>query len=126
MFKVGITLTKWNAKGVKRQADAVAKRRVLKAANFLQQRIRRNISKSTRNLGPSKPGEYPHRKTGHLHKTIFRRPVSSLAGPAQDVGTKVGYGVTHELGERPFITRTYYEQAAVIKSILMGGAVPKA
>ena len=97
-----------------------AKKRVVSTTNWLQQKIRKNIDKPTRALGPSRPFEFPHRNIGDLHRSIFRRVNVGRDSVVGEVGTKLEYGIEHELGVRPFITRTLYENMTELQARLQG------
>ena len=52
--------------------------------------VRRNISLSTRSLGPSLEGEFPHARQGRLRNSIFWS-LNESALEAQ-IGTPLNYG----------------------------------
>jgi len=113
-----MTQVNWYGKKVAEETTAKAWKRVMQAASYLKARIQQNVDIATAAAGPSRPGEYPHKVTGTLQKSIFLRP--RRAELACDVGTKLVYGVHWETTNRPYIRRTYAEQIAQIKAILEG------
>ena len=70
---------------------------------------------------PSEPGQFPHMYLGNLKKSIFR---GKAEGPKKDrfirVGTKLPYGIDHELGARPFLRRTLQEERRRLTRIMDG------
>lgn len=88
------------------------------AAMYLKAQIQKNVDIATAAAGPSRPGEYPHKVTGTLQKSVFTRKRQDSV--AVDVGTKLVYGVHWESTNRPYIRRTYAERLAQIQAILEG------
>lgn len=106
----------------------VARRNVLFAAAWYRNQVRRNIETPTATFGPSKPGEYLHRMTGRLHKSIFLRTRATTYAAIGEVGTNVqhkgfAYGQYWETeGDRSFLQRTLNENAATIRKMLVAPA----
>ena len=116
-----MTRINWYGNQVMKDSKALAWKRVMAAGSFLKARIQRNVDIATAAAGPSKPGEYPHKVTGTLQKSIFLRRRQDMV--AVDVGTKLVYGVHWEVTNRPYIRRTYAEQLGQIRAILDGKMV---
>lgn len=73
-------------------------KRLKTTLELLKTRIQRNISKSNRAGGPSKPGEFPKANTGRLRNSIFWQINEvDLSG---FVGTNLRYGLWLELGTK--------------------------
>jgi len=73
---------------------------------------------------PSKPGEPPHKQTGHLRRSITHE-VDRVNLFAR-IGTNVEYGRYLELGTkrmapRPWLRRALNEMTSKVKSILTTG-----
>jgi hypothetical protein len=123
-------------------------RRLREIGERLKLQIQRNISASTRVLGPSLPGGFPHAETGRLRSSIYWEV--DEARLAVRVGTPLAYGLYLEYGTgmgsnqglfryvdprtgrwvyarhpgasgmmpRPFLRRTHLEMMPVIVGIL--------
>lgn len=113
-----MTRIDWHGDKVAADTKQKAWKRVMQAASYLKARIQQNVDTATAAAGPSRPGEYPHKLTGTLQKSIFLRP--RQAELACDVGTKLVYGVHWETTNRPYIRRTLAEQLPQVKAILEG------
>ena len=108
----------WHGDNVQKDAQAQAWKRVMQAAMFLKAKIQKNVDIATRAVGPSKPGEYPHKVTGTLQKSVMMYPRKPQL--AVDLGTALGYGKRWETTNRPYFRRTFYEQLGTIRGILEG------
>ena len=69
---------------------------------------------------PSKPGDPPHKQTGHLLRSITREMASQFVGR---VGTNLKYGRwleqgTSKMAARPWLVRSLNEMASRINQIL--------
>ena len=101
-------------------AEVKAQTALRVGARYLVSKIQRNINVSTRAQGPSKPGEFPHKDTGALQRSIFE---ADGAGSSVIVGTSLNYGRFLELGTdglaaRPFIRRTMSEEMNAMTAII--------
>lgn len=95
-------------------------RRVALAAEKVKNQVVLNISEPTRELGPSKEGEFPHADTGRLRNSIFWRMQGELEAI---VGTNLFYGLVLEYSRnRSFLRRTMWEMRdEIIKILTLGG-----
>lgn len=131
--------------GAMKETEAILRRRVLAMANYLQIKTQLNLGHSGwgsesggkiskwKNIKdekgkkksiwyrPSKPGQFPHLDTGTLRASIYREgPTVTDTDIEARVGVNVGYGVDHELGDRPFLRRTAIEEEETLRKIADG------
>lgn len=139
----------WNGKVTEAMLRKRMRVRVLAASNYLQNITKKNVGHSgwgsatggsaskskiikkkdasgkrrryQIDYRPSKPGNFPHLDTGDLRKSIFRSAVKEDSkGIECIVGTILDYAIMHELGDRPFLTRTAREEEVTLRRILAG------
>jgi HK97 gp10 family phage protein len=96
------------------------KKKLAVIAEAVRGRVVENISESTRSVGPSAPGQFPHADTGTLRKSIFWKMVDNWTAV---VGSNLNYARYLELGTRkmaprPFLRPTLYSMKAEIQRIL--------
>lgn len=102
-----------------------AARRLNRATALLHERVIKNISKPTRTLGPSLPGNFPHADTGKLRQSIYME----LATPSNlegRVGSRLKYAGwlehgTNKMAARSYLRRTLREMQPRIRRILLRG-----
>ncbi len=113
---------KWHGDEVMRTINAEMVKRMHVAVNHLKEATRRNLNRrKTRTEGPSKLGEIPHVDIGTLRDSIFRRVDPGKDVVTGDVGTKLDYGIHHEIKGRPFLRPTLKMEERAIANILTGG-----
>ncbi len=89
---VGGVTSVWRGDAVTKGIRTEMKRRVSKSAVMLQRQVVKNISKPSRSIGPSRPGEFPHASKGAsgLAGSIFIKKsdngLSAFVGTANKVG----------------------------------------
>ncbi len=123
----------WFIEKVSNKIAFTLKARMLKATDFLKNRVVKNISRPvTKSKGVrsgkivvsnrSKPGEFPKADTTLLMKTIFNIVVPVSKGVIDGfVGTPQDYGVILELRmNRSFLARTLNENRTTIVRLLTG------
>jgi hypothetical protein len=124
VYRIGGSAIKWDGKAVEEKVAAIARRRVLAAANYLQVTTQVNVGESgwqpDGSYKPSKPGQFPHLKTGTMRANIYRDGPAKTGDIEARVGVNVDYGVDHELGDRPFLRRTAIEEESTLRKILEG------
>ena len=107
-------------KNMEELSDEIMERNLKLAQQFLVDKVKKNISISTKSKGPSKPGEFPHLDTGKLRQSI----VGAVDSDGNvTVGSNVSYALELENGTpdkpaRPFIKRTMAENAKKIEKIM--------
>jgi len=95
-------------------------KRMHAATNHLKEATRRNLNMhKTRVQGPSQIGDIPHVDIGTLRDSIFRRVEVTRDQVLGDVGTKLDYGIHHELAGRPFLRPTLKMEESRLQSILV-------
>jgi HK97 gp10 family phage protein len=133
---------RWYGASVKAKMDGMVNERLDRAARETRDYIRKQIStpnieergdrgrnrkgqftKAKRGTNPSKPGEYPHKLTGHLRRNVEME--HDREKMIARVGTNVEYGRYLELGtrkmkRRPWLSRALVEMRQRIKQILRG------
>lgn len=113
---------RWFGEDVQRTVNAEMVKRVHVATNHLKEATRQNLNRrKTRTEGPSKIGEIPHVDTGNLRDSVFRRVDVGKNVVTGDVGTKLDYGIHHELKGRPFLRPTLKMEEGAIANILTAG-----
>ncbi len=121
----------WFGKEVNNTISLAMRKRVTVVTKFLQQKVRENISRSvTVSTGPrggrvvtdrSKPGEFPKKDFGDLHKDIFGIIKTSRGITDGFVGSTLDYSVFLELSpklNRAFLVPTLFREQSTIKKIL--------
>jgi HK97 gp10 family phage protein len=98
---------------------------ILRAAMYLKNRIRRNLS--TPYPPASDPGEYPHRRTGELRRSVQLQ--QGKTGTVR-VGANVPHGRFLELGTsimepRPWLSQTLQEERTRLAAIARRAAQRK-
>jgi len=118
----------WFISEVMQKVRRTLKQRVTIAAQHLQDKVVKNISKPVRKLGVitvrSKHGEFPRADTTLLMKTIFNT-IKIIDKDIVDgyVGTTLDYGIILETSKklnRSFLLRTFREEKDKIKRIMDG------
>ena len=111
----------WHGERLRVKIEGHFKTQLLKAAEMLRSQTVRNLSIGrTRIEGPSEPGEFPHVDTGDLRKSV---KAQRLSNDHAVVFFTVSYGLFHEIGDRPFLKRTFDEIKHKLAKVLM--AKPK-
>ena len=133
----------WNGDALKAKIDAEMRRRLAASAIVVEDHakvlisvagtsgggkrdaqgkfIKGSYTKIRYNANPSRPGEPPHRQTGHLRRSITHEvDATKLVSRA---GTNVDYGRWLELGTvhvaaRPWLRRALIEKRGEIRLIL--------
>lgn len=100
---------KWHLPPLWRKLKKELRKRANRVGVKLVNQIQENISVSTRDHGPSKPGEYPHLDTGALRASIFHRLVDQGVAWQILVGSPLPYAVFLEYNGRSFLRRTLHE-----------------
>ncbi len=120
----------WFIDEVQNRVDLSLYQRMLKAVEYLQVKVVKNISVPvtkqifggrTRVTERSKPGEFPRADTTELYKTIFKHVVKTGRGVEGYIGTTLDYGAILETSERlrrSFIRRTAVEELDRLGRIL--------
>lgn len=117
----GITID-WHGKEIEGMLGRQMRRRIIVATAVLKAEVQKALSIPTRVEGPSDPGEIPHRFDGLLIKSIFGDVLPSTGNETEGrVGTKLNYGVFHEITDRPFLRPTLDAMRPTLASILTGG-----
>ncbi|MDZ4688503.1 MAG: hypothetical protein SH850_25800 [Planctomycetaceae bacterium] len=109
---------KFDDKKLQRLAHAEMHKRLIKAAILLLNGIRDDISLPTQTLGPSKPGEPPHRDTSQLWNSLFWQDMTEPRKVQVIVGTNLFYGAIHEFGERPFLRPAVLRYFSAMRRVL--------
>lgn len=113
---------RWFGEDVQRHIQRMMVQKMHVATNHLKEATRRNLNRhKTRTEGPSKIGEIPHVNIGNLRDSIFRRVDAKKDVVTGDVGTKLDYGIHHEIKGRPYLRPTLKMEERVIANILTGG-----
>lgn len=117
---------KWFGTNAFQEMNLTIAQRVALAGQLLRDKVVANLSKPVRKFtnrsgkmavdpnSRSKPGEYPRADTTRLMKSI----TYSQKGTEARIGTNVKYGLLHEVGERPFLSRTLKALRPTIVKIL--------
>jgi hypothetical protein len=122
--KAGRASITFDRKALEDLAEGEAKRNLIRAAIFLQNKVRESISIPTRIHGPSAPGEPPHRDTGQLWNSIFWADNSHKRKLEVVIGTTMLHGAVHEYGERPFLRPALAANLATVRRIVTGKDKP--
>lgn len=102
---------RWMAERLERQIEREANRRLDRSAQLLRTAVVKRISISSRDSGPSLPGEPPHADTGRLRNSIF---VGTPADLRRLVGTNLKYGLWLEVGTQATVTIRPKNAAALL------------
>lgn len=105
----------WRKKELLADVEKKFSDRLAIAAEMVKTQVQKNISVSTREAGPSEPGDYPHADTGRLRNSIFWTFVGKMA---VIVGTPLEYGLKLEYSGRSFLRRTLNEMASKVARVL--------
>lgn len=113
---------RWTPEKFEKNLDRKLKRNMMLALALVKRETMRNVGKPTAVHGPSKPGEFPHKVSQDLLKSIFiRGPRVTKRSVEGDIGTPLDYAIYHEITERPFMRRTVAELSGQIGRILSAG-----
>ena len=93
--------------------------RVGQAAEALADVVRFNIGEPGTPDDPSEEGEYPHRVTGELQRSIVVRPYDKLTYIVGSDSSIADYGAYVE-ESRPFLMRTLHEESQNIRRTVVG------
>src|SRR5690606_28344880 len=122
-------------KDVERRVEDEMCGRIGAATEYLQERVKRNLSTPVEYEGGrvrrSKPGEYPRMETGMLRESIQSRVRRLPTGDCEgEVETSLYYGIILERSDRPdkrgrvldrvFLRRTLREELGKIRSMVSG------
>ena len=96
--------------------------RLEKAGQEVVAQMRQNISKPTATLGPSRPGEFPHKDTADLSRKLSSHAsggeLTIVSGSEHSLAMELG---THDTAARPFFMRTLRAMRQRFMSIVTGG-----
>ena len=109
------TTVRWYGPAYARMIRGVMRSRLLNAGHFAVRQIKQNIG--TQGPPRSKPGEYPHRDTGELQKSVhmqFRRRELSVW-----IIASAPYAGTVET-RRSYLRRTLMEIRPQLQTMLLG------
>jgi len=126
--------TKWHGEAVQRAIMLRSRKRLNRAAitlvNYLKRKVsianapRKKTKRGYTGKGPSSPGEYPHKLSGHLRRNITHDMEQFGDTVQARVGTNVLYGKYLETGTRkgmkprPWLMRGLMEIKTKLNSIL--------
>jgi hypothetical protein len=88
----------WNGPQMLTAVQQTMMVRMKTAVEYLRSRVVKNISTSGRGGNASKPGQFPHARTGKLRQSIYGVHEGSKKQVAGRVGTSLIYGRALELG----------------------------
>lgn len=131
---MGQTNLKWNDKEVLRNVTTHLERRMTKAANYVELRVKENISRGNKSgLYPSLPDEFPKVVTGTLRASIGHEVRKDSQGVHGYVGVRRGvatadaepYALKLELGTskmkpRPYLRPTVLKERKKIFKLITG------
>lgn len=108
-MSVSVRVTsKLDIEGYKKKLRRAMTSRLRMVGRSVVSTVRKNISVDGKSFGPSRPGEYPHRQTGELMRSVE----SQVSGSDQAVSVFIRATAPHaETVEekRPFMRRTIAE-----------------
>lgn len=124
---------RWYGTSIKVKMDGLINERLDRAARETRDYIREQISTpnieergergAKRGTNPSKPGEYPHKLTGHLRRNVEmehdREKMTARVGTNVEYGRYLEFG-TRKMKRRPWLSRALLEMQQRIKHILRG------
>lgn len=127
----------WNTKSFVAKLDSHLKQRMLKAAIFLEGKVKQALSRGNASgLDPSQPGEPPKVQSGVLRASISNHVSTSATGIIASIGVTRGpasvYGARWELSKkksqktgevetRPYLAPTLEKYKGTIYRIIVGG-----
>jgi len=120
-----LEVRRWNDNRLTASVRREAASRLTMCGQVLRSHIVRLLSTPFFAVGPSKPGEPPHARTGRLRNSITAPPVLPTDHPMQMlVGTNVEYAPfleqgTKKMAARPFISRAIKDMRSTIIAILL-------
>jgi hypothetical protein len=135
VFYAGAGTERWNGDEVLRDANRILAQRIRQATSFLHSKVKKNINvpvitgigkRSGKRvvLRRSKPGEFPRRDTGELHRNVkmtTRRVGKNSHFGVVSVPNTVFYARILEKWppmDRSFFERTAYENRMKIRNII--------
>jgi hypothetical protein len=103
-------ILRWDADMVVQFARKILHPRMASLGRELVSRVRDNIGTPTAAAGPSRPGEFPHRDSGDLYRSVSYR----LDGDTVTISANAPHAEIVEI-ERPYLRRTIYENQDLIR-----------